>query len=138
MKIPNDKANVIIRWLVIVKLYGTNPIRLLNKIKEKITVIKGKYFSLPVLTKSNTSCETTSYTDSKTTCHGLGMKKKEDLFKLFLFELKKYIVPLKHKKARMFTSKALVIEKSKPNISIVTSDKIWNCSKGDNSNIMYF
>ena len=91
---------------------------------EKITVIKGKYFSLPVLTRSYTSCETTSYTDSKTTCHGLGMKKKEDLSKQFLFELKKYIVPLKHEKARIFTSKALVIEKSKPNMSMVTSDKI--------------
>jgi len=92
--------------------------------KEKIIVIKGKYFSLPVLTRSNTNCETTSYIDSKITCHGLGMKKKEDLLKQLLLELKKYIVPLKHNKARIFTSNALVIEKSKPKSSMVISDKI--------------
>jgi hypothetical protein len=42
MKIEKDNVNVIIKWLVIVKLYGTKPIKLLNKIKQKITVIKGK------------------------------------------------------------------------------------------------
>ena len=108
---------------------------MLNKIKEKITVKKGKYFSLPVLTRSNTSCDTTSYTDSKITCHGLGIKKKDDVLKQFLLELNRYIVPLKHSKARMFTSNAFVIEKSKPNIFMVINDRIWNCSKGDSINI---
>jgi hypothetical protein len=96
----------------------------LNKIKEKITVMKGKYFSLPVLTRSNTNCETTSYIDSKITCQGLGMKKKEDLFKQLSLELKKYMVPLKHINARIFTNNALVIEKSKPKIFMVINDKI--------------
>ena len=97
---------------------------MLNNIKENIIVKKGKYFSLPTLTKSNTSCDTTSYIDSKITCHGFGIKKKEDLFKQFLLELNRYMVPLKHSKAIMFTSNAFVIEKSKLNIFIGMSDKI--------------
>ena len=52
--------------------------------------------------------------------------------------LKRYIVPLKQSKVSKFTSIALVIEKSKPNILMVINDKIWNCSKGDNSNIFVF
>ena len=104
--------------------------------KQKITVKKGKYFSLPVLTKSYTNCETTSYTDSKTICQGLGMKKNDDVLKQLLFELKKYIVPLKHNKAKILTSNAFVIEKSKPNIFMVINDKIWNCSKGEKINIL--
>ena len=137
MKIENESVKVIIKWLVIVKLYGTNPIKLLNKINEKITVKKGKYFSLPVLTRSKTNCETTSYTDSKITCQGFGIKKKDVLLKQFLLELKKYIVPLKLNKAKTFTSNALVIEKSKPKTFMVINDKIWNCSKGDNINILH-
>lgn len=86
--------------------------------------MNGRYFSLSVLIRSNTNCETTSYIDSKIICHGLGMKKKEDLFKLLFLELKQYIVPLKHSKKITFISKALVIEKSKPKIFIVTNDKI--------------
>ena len=96
----------------------------MNRIKEKIIVKKGKYFSLPVLTRSNTNCDTTSYTDSKITCHGLGIKKKDGELKQLLFELNIYIVPLKHSKAKRFTSNALVIEKSKPNIFMVIKDKI--------------
>ena len=45
INIENDKVKVMIKWLVIVKLYGTNPIKLLNKINENIIVRKGKYFS---------------------------------------------------------------------------------------------
>lgn len=120
----NDRVNVIIKWLVIVKLYGIKPIRLLNKIKENIIVMNGKYFSLPVLIKSNISCDTTSYTDSKITCQGFGIKKNDDLFKQFAFDVKKYRVPLKHKKVTMLTNNALVIEKSKPNIWIGIRDKI--------------
>jgi hypothetical protein len=52
------------------------------------------------------------------------MKKKEDLFKQFLLELKKYIVPLKHNKAKTFISNALVIEKSKPKTFIGINAKI--------------
>lgn len=92
--------------------------------KEKMIVKKGKYFSLPVLTRSNTSCDTTSYTDSKITCHGLGIKKKDGVLKQLSLELNIYTVPLKHSKANRFTSNAFVIEKSKPNIFMVISDKI--------------
>lgn len=124
IKIENDKVNVTIKWLVIVKLYGTKPIKLLNKIKEKIIVIKGKYFSLPVLIKSNVSCDTTSYDDSKITCQGFGIKKNDDLLRQLLFEVKKYKVPLKHKRVKILINNALVIEKSKPNILIGIKDKI--------------
>lgn len=92
--------------------------------KQKITVKKGKYFSLPVLTRSYTSCDTTSYIDSKITCQGFGIKKKDEVLKQLSFELKKYIVPLKHKNAKILTSNAFVIEKSKPNIFMVINDKI--------------
>ena len=37
INIEKDKVNVTIRWLVAVKLYGINPIKLLSKIKVKIT-----------------------------------------------------------------------------------------------------
>ena len=92
--------------------------------KQKITVKKGKYFSLPVLTRSYTNCDTTSYTDSKIICQGFGIKKNDEVLKQFSLELKKYIVPLKHNSAKMFTSNAFVIEKSKPSIFMVTNDKI--------------
>jgi hypothetical protein len=52
------------------------------------------------------------------------MKKKEYLFKQLSLELKKYMVPLKHINARIFTNNALVIEKSKPKIFMVINDKI--------------
>ena len=52
------------------------------------------------------------------------MKKKDEVLKQFSLELKKYIVPLKHSNAKMLTSNAFVIEKSKPNIFMVTKDKI--------------
>ena len=66
------------------------------------------------------------------------MKKKDEVLKQLSLELKKYIVPLKHSNAKTFTSNALVIEKSKPNNFIGTNDKIWNCSKGDNINILNY
>ena len=53
IKIEKDKVNVTIRWLVVVKLYGINPIKLLSKIKVKRTEIKGKYFSPSLLILSN-------------------------------------------------------------------------------------
>ena len=87
-------------------------------------VKKGKYFSFPTLIKSNTNWDITSYIDSKITCHGFGMKKKEDLLKQFLLELNRYKVPLKHDKAITFTSNAFVIEKSKLNIFIGINDNI--------------
>ena len=52
------------------------------------------------------------------------MKKKEDSFRQFLLELKKYMEPAKHNKVIIFTSKAFVIEKSKPKIFMVINDKI--------------
>lgn len=60
MNIEKDKVNVTIRWLVVVKLYGINPIKLLSKIKVKITEIKGKYFSPSLLMLSNSNCSEVS------------------------------------------------------------------------------
>ena len=53
MKIENDIAKVTIKWLVIVKLYGINPIKFTNKINKNSTEIKGKYFSPFTLMLSN-------------------------------------------------------------------------------------
>jgi hypothetical protein len=53
INIEKDKVNVTIRWLVVVKLYGISPIKLLNRIKVKRTEIKGKYFSPSLLILSN-------------------------------------------------------------------------------------
>jgi len=54
------------------------------------------------------------------------MGKKDDSLKQFLLELKRYKVPLKLKliKATIFTSNALVIEKSEANIFICIIAKI--------------
>lgn len=60
INIEKDKVNVTIRWLVVVKLYGINPIKLLSKIKVKITEIKGKYFSPSLLILSNSNCNEVS------------------------------------------------------------------------------
>lgn len=60
MNIEKDKVNVTIRWLVVVKLYGINPIKLLSKIKVKITEMKGKYFSPSLLILSNNNCNEVS------------------------------------------------------------------------------
>ncbi len=60
INIEKDKVNVTIRWLVVVKLYGINPIKLLSKIKVKITEIKGKYFSPSLLILSNSNCSEVS------------------------------------------------------------------------------
>jgi len=60
INIEKDKVNVTTRWLVVVKLYGINPIKLLNKIKVKITEIKGKYFSPSLLILSNSNCNEVS------------------------------------------------------------------------------
>lgn len=58
--IEKDKVNVTIRWLVVVKLYGINPIKLLSRIKVKIREIKGKYFSPSLLMLSNSNCNEVS------------------------------------------------------------------------------
>jgi len=81
IKIEKDKLNVTIRWLVVVKLYGINPIKLLNKTKVKTTEMKGKYFSPSLLILSNNNCDDASYSVSTNTCHVLGMKKKLVSFK---------------------------------------------------------
>ena len=60
MNIEKDKVNVTIRWLVVVKLYGINPIKLLSKIKVKITEMIGKYFSPSLLILSNNNCSEVS------------------------------------------------------------------------------
>ena len=62
--------------------------------------------------------------DDAKTCQGFGIKKKDEVLKQLSLELKKYIVPLKHKNAKILTSNAFVIEKSKPNIFMVINDKI--------------
>ena len=125
-----DKVKVIIKWLVVVKLYGINPIKLLNKTKVKITEMKGKYFSPSLLILSNNNCTEISYTISTSACHALGMKKKLVSFKWFAFELKKTTIAPKNNKTKKFTNTKLVIEKSKQNNLIENNKMIWNCSKG--------
>ena len=125
-----DKVKVIIRWLVVVKLYGISPIKLLNKTKVKITEIKGKYFSPSLLILSNNNCNEISYSISTSACHVLGIKKKLVSFKWFNFELKKTTTAPKNNKTKKFTNTKLVIEKSKQNNLIENNKMIWNCSKG--------
>ena len=125
-----DKVKVIIRWLVVVKLYGISPIKLLNKTKVKITEIKGKYFSPSLLILSNNNCNEISYNISTSACHALGIKKKLVSFKWFTFELKKTTTAPKNNKTKKFTNTKLVIEKSKQNNLIENNKMIWNCSKG--------
>jgi len=60
IKIERDKLNVTIRWLVVVKLYGINPIRLLNKTKVNTTEMKGKYRSPFLFILSNNNCDENS------------------------------------------------------------------------------
>ena len=60
IKIERDRLNVTIRWLVAVKLYGINPIRLLNKTKVNTTEIKGKYRSPFLFILSNNNCDENS------------------------------------------------------------------------------
>ena len=81
MKIEKDNVNVTIRWLVVVKLYGTKPIKLLNKTKVKITEIKGKNFSPSLFTLSNNNWEEVSYKVSTNICQVLGIKTKLISFK---------------------------------------------------------
>lgn len=57
----NDKVNVTIKWIVIVKLYGINPIKLLNKKKQNNTKINGKYFSPFIFKLSNNKMEQQFY-----------------------------------------------------------------------------
>ena len=130
IKIEKDKVNVTIRWLVVVKLYGIKPIKLLNKTKIKIIEIKGKYFSPSLLMLSNSNCDEASYNVSIKTCHVLGIKKKLLSFKECSFELKKKTIEMKKKKTKKFTNTKLVIEKSKQNNLIENNRIIWNCSKG--------
>ncbi len=130
IKIEKDKVKVTIRWLVTVKLYGINPIKLLNNTKVKITEIKGKYFSPSLLILSNNNCDDTSYRVSINVCHVFGIKKKLATFEQFVFELKKYTNKLKNSKTKIFTNTKLVIEKSKQNNLIENNKIIWNCSKG--------
>jgi len=125
-----DRVKVIIRWLVVVKLYGINPIKLLNKTKVKITEMKGKYFSPSLLILSNNNCTEISYSISTSACHALGMKKKLVSFKWFTFELKRTTIAPKNNKTKKFTNTKLVIEKSKQNNLIENNKMIWNCSKG--------
>ena len=80
MNIDKDKENVIIRWLVIVKLYGIKPLKLANNIKVKITEIKGKYFSPSTLMLSKSNWEVVSYNVSTNTCHVLGIRKNVPSF----------------------------------------------------------
>ena len=81
IKIEKDNVNVTIRWLVVVKLYGTKPIKLLNRTKVKITEIKGKNFSPSLFILSNNNWEEVSYKVSINTCQVLGIKKKLVSFK---------------------------------------------------------
>lgn len=136
-KIEKDKVKVIIRWLVVVKLYGINPIKLLNKTKVKITEIKGKYFSPSLLILSNNNCNEASYNVSTNVCHVLGMKKKLVSFKWLVFELKKTTIAPKNNKTNKFTNTKLVIEKSKQNNLIENNKIIWNCSKGVYNTVFY-
>ena len=75
MNIDKDRENVIIKWLVMVKLYGIKPTKLANNIKVKITEIKGKYFSPSTLMLSKSSWEVVSYNASMSTCQVLGIMK---------------------------------------------------------------
>ena len=43
IKVANARAKVTIKWLVIVKLYGTRPITLAIKRNKNRVKIKGKY-----------------------------------------------------------------------------------------------
>lgn len=113
MNIEKDKVKVIIRWLVVVKLYGTKPIKLLNKIKVKMTEIKGKYFSPSLLILSNSNCAESPYSISTSTCHVFGTKKKLEFLPKLKFELDKKTIVLKKNKTKKFTNTKLVIEKSK-------------------------
>ena len=140
INIEKDNVNVIIIWLVVVKLYGINPIKLLNKIKINITEIKGKYFSPFLLILSNNNWEETSYNISNNTCHVLGIKYKLLFLNWLISELIKKIIKLKKNKTKKFTNTKLVIEKSKQNNLIENNKIIWNCSKGINNiifNLLY-
>ncbi len=61
-----------------------------------------------------------------TKCIGANnLDEKDGVLKQLLLKLKKYLlVPLKHSKAKRITDNALVIEKSTPNIFMVTNDRI--------------
>lgn len=76
IKTEKESVNVTIRWLVVVKLYGSKPIKLLKRIKLNKTEISGKYFSLFVEMISEISCAVTSATNSILFCHTLGITKK--------------------------------------------------------------
>ena len=131
IKIEKDKVKVTIRWLVTVKLYGINPIKLLNSTKVKTTEIKGKYFSPFLLILSNSNWDDVSYKVSINTCHAFGIKKKQTIgVEQFLFELKKNTNKIKNIKTKIFTNTKLVIEKSKQNSLIENNKIIWNCSNG--------
>jgi hypothetical protein len=69
IKIDNAKLNVSIRWLVIVKLYGTRPITLAINTNKKTVNITGKYFCPrgPIL--STSIAKTVSYKVSNKNCH---------------------------------------------------------------------
>jgi hypothetical protein len=77
IKTEKDKKKVTIKWLVAVKLYGTKPIKLLNKIKLKRTEIKGKYFSLELVIISEVNCAVNSDKDSIPFCQEFGLKNNE-------------------------------------------------------------
>jgi hypothetical protein len=62
-------VNVTNRWLVDVKEYGISPIKLLNKIKLKISEINGKYLVFSVVIMSEINWATIAEIDSITFCH---------------------------------------------------------------------
>ena len=76
-KIENDKKNVKVIWLVVVKLYGTMPIKLFDRMNKKVVAMKGKYFSLPVARISDKVSITMLYNRSINLCQPLGITKKE-------------------------------------------------------------
>lgn len=81
-----DKRKVTIKWLVAVKLYGTNPIKLLKRIKLNKIEIIGKYFSLSIEIMSEISWAVISDIDSILFCQEFGVKKKDVSCKQFLWE----------------------------------------------------
>jgi hypothetical protein len=81
IKIENDIKNVIINWLVIVKLYGTKPIKLHDAIDKNIIEMEGKKISPCWFKLSKSNFKIVSKTISIKNCQLLGTRKKEYSFK---------------------------------------------------------
>jgi hypothetical protein len=86
IKIEKDNVKVTIKWLVVVKLYGNKPIKLLKRIKLNSTEIIGKYFSLSTEIISEINWAITSDITSTLFCQELGLKKRETSCKSLLRE----------------------------------------------------